>query len=47
MSHDVYFMNSICKEIWLVKGGQVTQYPHTIDRYKKDVLKDFKRAKAK
>lgn len=34
MSHDQYFVNATCKEIWVVEGGKALRFDGTFDEYK-------------
>ena len=38
ISHDQYFIQSVCKEIWVVGGGRVKQFNGNFDDYKKVAL---------
>lgn len=41
VSHDQHFINSVCDEIWLVKGDAVEKFATGFDDYKRSVLKNM------
>eukprot|EP01039_Chlorochromonas_danica_P000241 gene241-259_t len=38
ISHDQYFINQVCDELWLIKDQRVTRYGGSFNDYKKSVL---------
>jgi ATP-binding cassette subfamily F protein 3 len=44
ISHDQYFIQSVCKEIWVVGDGTVKQFNGTFEDYKKMTLELSKKS---
>ena len=43
VSHDVHFMRTVCKELWLIEEGEASRYNGSILDYKKHVLKQYQK----
>mmetsp|Transcript_20559 Transcript_20559/g.44746 ORF Transcript_20559/g.44746 Transcript_20559/m.44746 type:complete len:790 (-) Transcript_20559:3226-5595(-) len=43
VSHDQYFVNATCKEIWVVEGGKAARFEGTFDDYKSHTAKKTKK----
>ena len=39
VSHDQFFVNSICSELWVVDGGKASRFRGTFDEYKDHTAK--------
>ena len=45
VSHDVHFLGSICKELWVVGDGKIERFEGSVEDYKKQVVKSVTAAR--
>jgi ATP-binding cassette subfamily F protein 3 len=43
ISHDQFFIKRVCKEIWVIGDGEVTDFRESFDEYKRLALIKHKR----